>query len=125
MQHAGGSDRQAGDCDPSPAAPCVSFTVEKLVSLQSLQISVARPAGGALAQSLQQPRCAIDNTFTYKPILRIQTGEASASPGGVPTAAPPTLSIPLPSRVDLADSRTAVTQREDCTIFSIRIKQGQ
>lgn len=98
----------------------LDFTVEKLNSLQRLQITLHAPtAADGVTVPLAAPLCAVSNTFPFKPVLQLK------QPGAAGSAAPLT-EVPLPARVDLSDStRNRITTLPDGIIISLHIKQGQ
>jgi len=98
----------------------LDFTVEKLNSLQQLQITLHAPAStsGGGTVPLAAPLCAVSNTFPFKPVLQLK------QPGAAGASAPLT-EVPLPARVDLADGRNRITTLPDGVTLSLHIKQGQ
>lgn len=94
-------------------------TVEKLHSLQQLQITLHHTP----EQPPFTPLLTLSNQYPYKPILNIHKARSpSASPSAFPPSSAPelVLRVPLNVRVNLSDVRNRVAQFEDATVITLK-----
>ena len=107
----------------------MDVTQEKLHALQQLQITLH-----ATKQHMeQQPMCAINNAFPFKPILQLRqpvsspSASSSSNVASTPVVAGALLAdIPLSARVDLtARDRNRFTRTDDACILSLHMTAGE
>lgn len=96
----------------------IHCTVDKLTSVGQLQLTLHHPHNSDLRGFT--PLLAIDHTFPYKPIIKIQRKKEGEQQEERETI----IDVPINVRVDLKDTRNHVAHNQDSTIISLRIKSG-